>query len=83
MTRLRGWLVTFGRFWWDFLVGDTPEVTVGVLAVLAITFALRHDGAAPDVLVPVAVAVLLAGSAWRATRRRPAPPAERHPPPPA
>lgn len=82
MTRLRRWLVAFGRFWWDFLVGDTPEVTVGVLAVLAITFALRHDGAAADVLVPVAVAALLAGSAWRAIRRRPAPP-EQHPPPPA
>ncbi|MHB1583343.1 MAG: hypothetical protein ACYCU7_05805 [Acidimicrobiales bacterium] len=82
MTRLRRWLVAFGRFWWDFLVGDTPEVTVGVLAVLAITFALRHDGAAADVLVPLAVAVLLAGSAWRAARRRPAPPAERHPTPP-
>ena len=78
MTRLRDWLAAFGRFWWDFVVGDSPEVTVGVLVVLGITFALRHDGAAPDVVVPVSVGLLLAGSLWRAVRRHPAPPAEEH-----
>ena len=24
------WLTAFGRFWWDFLIGDTPELFVGV-----------------------------------------------------
>ncbi len=23
-------LVAFGHFWWDFLVGDTPELLIGV-----------------------------------------------------
>jgi len=27
-------LVGFGRFWWDFLIGDTPELFVGVVVVL-------------------------------------------------
>jgi hypothetical protein len=29
-------LVVFGRFWWDFLVGDTPEIFVGVLATVGL-----------------------------------------------
>ncbi len=24
----------FGRFWWDFLVGDDPKIAVSVLVVL-------------------------------------------------
>lgn len=59
----------FGRFWWEFLVGDTPELFLAALALIAITFALRHDEVAAVVVLPVlAVAVLLA-SAWRGRRR--------------
>jgi hypothetical protein len=76
MSRARSWSVAFGRFWWDFLVGDTPEVSAGVLAILALTFALRRDRAAAVALVPLAVAALLAASTWRATRRRARPPAD-------
>ena len=25
----------FGRFWWDFLVGDDPKIAVSVVVVLA------------------------------------------------
>jgi hypothetical protein len=28
-------LRAFGRFWWEFFVGDTPELFVGVVAILA------------------------------------------------
>lgn len=62
------WVRSFGRFWWDFLVGDTPEVTVGSLAVLGITFALRHDRVAAAACLPIAVAILLATSASLAAR---------------
>jgi hypothetical protein len=29
-------LKAFGRFWWEFLVGDTPEITVAVMLVVGI-----------------------------------------------
>ena len=32
---IRG-LAAFGRFWWEFLIGDTPELFVGVVAVLGV-----------------------------------------------
>jgi hypothetical protein len=25
----------FGRFWWDFLIGDDPKIAVSVVVVLA------------------------------------------------
>jgi hypothetical protein len=59
----------FGRFWWDFLVGDTPEIALGALVVLGIAVAVRHDASAAAFLVPVAVAALLAASAYRGRRR--------------
>ena len=30
-------IVGFGHFWWDFLVGDTPELLFGVVIVLGLT----------------------------------------------
>jgi hypothetical protein len=66
-------LAAFGRFWWDFLVGDTPELFVGVLVVIGLVAlvcrnpALRTLGA---VLVPVGVVTLLSVSVWRAARNR-------------
>ena len=32
----RRWLVAFGRFWWEFLIGDTPELFVGGVAVIGV-----------------------------------------------
>ena len=31
----------FGRFWWDFLVGDTPEITVAVIVIVGVVALLR------------------------------------------
>jgi hypothetical protein len=67
------WLVAFGRFWWEFLIGDTPELfvgvvaVVGVLAVLCIRPGLRTAAA---LLAPVLVSGVLTASIWRAARRR-------------
>lgn len=66
---LRRWLSAFGRFWWEFLVGDTPEITLGVLVVIGVTLLLRHQGVAAVVVLPFLVAVLLAASARRGRRR--------------
>jgi hypothetical protein len=47
----------FGRFWWDFIVGDDWRIAAGVLAVLAAGALLVADTSAPDGLVAAVVAV--------------------------
>ena len=52
----------FGHFWWDFLVGDTPEIFAGsfvVIGVAALVSKLEVAGVFLF-LVPTAVVVLLA-----------------------
>lgn len=61
----------FGHFWWDFLVGDTPELFVAMLVLVGVAFALRHDRVADIVLLPVLAILALVASAWRG-RKRPA-----------
>lgn len=59
-------MAAFGRFWWDFIVGDTPEVAVGVAAIVILAWLLAGRVAAiAVVLVPLAVVALLVGSTWR------------------
>ena len=40
------WLSGFGRFWYDFVVGDDWRVVVGVGAGIALTAALVSAGLA-------------------------------------
>jgi hypothetical protein len=63
---------SFGRFWYDFVVGDDWRVAVGVVLALAATAGLVHLGVNAWWLTPVAVAVLLGLSLRRAllTARR-------------
>ena len=58
----------FGRFWWNFVVGDDWTVAAGVAVALGLV-ALFVD-ALVDAwwLLPVAVALLLGVSVWRETR---------------
>jgi len=68
---LPGWLAAFGRFWWEFLIGDTPELFVGALVVVGAVALVctvpgaRHLAAG---LLAVLVAGLLGLSVWRAAR---------------
>ena len=55
----------FGHFWWDFLVGDAPELFVAMLVLVGLAFALRHDRAADVVALPLFAAAALVASAWR------------------
>jgi hypothetical protein len=64
MSRARG----FAAFWWDFIVGDDWHVAVGIALALALTALIAHGGLAAWWLMPVAVALVLAESLWRATR---------------
>jgi hypothetical protein len=65
-------LTSFGRFWWDFLVGDTPEITVAVIVIVG-AVALLRDVAHVNSLAYVTLIVLsvaaLALSAARARRK--------------
>jgi hypothetical protein len=62
-------LRAFGRFWWNFVVGDDWRIAASIVVAVGITWALSHNGVNAWWLLPLAVAVLLAASLWRATRR--------------
>lgn len=64
-------LKAFAMFWWDFLVGDTPEFFVGVLVLVGLVLALVKAASLNSVAVglfPALVMVLLTGSVLRAKR---------------
>ena len=58
----------FGRFWWDFIVGDDWVVAAVVAVGLALTGLLTALGVDAWWLLPVVVALALGGSLRRATR---------------
>ncbi|MDE3082661.1 MAG: hypothetical protein KGJ39_04500 [Acidobacteriota bacterium] len=63
----------FGRFWWDFLVGDTPEifvasvVTIGLVALVSDVATWHRAGV---IILPVLVTITLVASVRRAARAR-------------
>ena len=74
MTLLNRWARAFGHFWWEFLIGDTPELFVGAVTVVGVVALVCLDHSlhtAAAVLLPVLVGGLLVGSAWKASRKRP------------
>ena len=56
-------IAAFGRFWWEFVVGDDWVAAAGVTAGLAITAALGSWW-----VLPIAVALVLSVSLVRAAR---------------
>jgi hypothetical protein len=64
------YLNAFGRFWWDFLVGDTPELFVATLFLVGLAFALHKEQAAAVPILIVAAVGFLGISAWRGRRRK-------------
>ena len=58
----------FGKFWWDFIVGDDWRIAAGVVLALAATAGLAAAGLAAWWLLPLVVALLLVVSLRRATR---------------
>ena len=64
MSRLR----SFGRFWWDFVVGDDWRVAAGVVIALVATKLLTAADVNAWWLLPFAVVLLLGDSLRRATR---------------
>jgi hypothetical protein len=67
-TVLRRWVSAFGRFWCDFLVGDTPEITAAVLVIVAVVALLRdvvHANVAAYVVLVVSCIAALTMSSMR------------------
>jgi hypothetical protein len=63
-------LRAFGRFWYDFIVGDDWRIAVGVAAALALTYVASNTTHRVWWIVPLAVAILLPVSLWRVARRQ-------------
>ena len=60
-------VASFGRFWWNFVVGDDWRVAAGLAVALGLTSLLTHEGVNAWWLLPVAIALLLAALLWRET----------------
>jgi hypothetical protein len=64
------YLRSFGRFWWNFIVGDDWLVAAGVAVALGITYLLTQHGVNAWWLLPVSVTLVLTESLRRAVRPR-------------
>ena len=61
-------IAAFGRFWWDFVVGDDWLVAAGIGLALGLTALLAEEDVSAWWVMPAAVVLLLAASLRRATR---------------
>jgi len=59
------WLGRFGRFWWDFVIGDDWLVAVLVVIAIGATAVLAAASVAAWWLLPLAVPLVL----WLSLRR--------------
>jgi hypothetical protein len=59
------WLGDFGRFWWEFVIGDDWLVAVLVAVAIGATAALAAASVAAWWLLPLAVPLVL----WLSLRR--------------
>jgi hypothetical protein len=59
----------FARFWWDFVVGDDWRAAFGVAAGIGAAAILVAAGVNAWWLLPIAVALIVAESLRRATKR--------------
>ncbi|HWE80137.1 MAG TPA: hypothetical protein VG265_00685 [Gaiellaceae bacterium] len=56
----------FGRFWWDFVIGDDWTVAAGVVAAIGITAVIAAGDVAAWWFLPLAVVAVLYASLRRA-----------------
>jgi len=58
----------FGAFWYDFVIGDDWRMAAGIVLAFILTGSLKSDASVDWLLVPTAVAALLAYSLMRVIR---------------
>jgi hypothetical protein len=61
-------LAALGRFAWDFVIGDDWSVAAGVALAIAVTALVATTKVAAWWILPLAVALLLAFTLWRASQ---------------
>ena len=66
-------LRAFGLFWWDFLVGDTPELALATAAIVGLAFLLDGQHWVGAIVLPLVAAAFLFLSTYRGRRRAPGP----------
>ena len=59
----------FALFWVDFVIGDSPEIAIGVVLILGAAFLLHNSAIAAAIIVPAAVVLLLVFSLWYGKNR--------------
>jgi hypothetical protein len=59
----------FGAFWVDFLIGDSPEIAVGVVIILVIGILLHSNAMLMAFVIPIAVISLLVFSLFLGKKR--------------
>jgi len=64
-------LRSFGRFWYDFVVGDDWKLAVGAVAAIAVAFFATHHDVNAWWEMPPSVSILLGISLAHASRRQP------------
>lgn len=68
-----GFLRAFAAFWYDFLVGDRPELFIGPLAALLLAWLLLRAGVsagATGIVLVLSIAAVGAISLWLTARPR-------------
>jgi hypothetical protein len=66
-------LKAFAAFWWDFFVGETPELFVSVVVIIGVVAIISngaHNNAVAVVLLPALVIFALTISLARARKGR-------------
>ena len=61
------WIISFGRFWYRFIVGDDWTVAAAVAIGLVATALLTSNGITAWWLVPIIVVVIVGASLRRAS----------------
>jgi hypothetical protein len=61
----------FAHFWWDFLIGDTPELALATGVIVAVAFLLAGTTIAGAIILPLLAAGFLLVSSLRGRRRAP------------
>jgi phage shock protein PspC (stress-responsive transcriptional regulator) len=67
---MAGQLRAFLAFLYDFVIGDDWRIAAGVVAGLALTYAVSRTSVPAWWLLPMLLVVMLPVSLWLAARRR-------------
>ena len=55
-------LRSFGQFWWEFLIGDAPELFGATVVIVILALLLRHHRDVAYVVLPLTTIALLVAS---------------------